>query len=94
MTLIFERVKQAPMPAPATRYDASETRLLVALCCELQRVAGEKPFFLGCRTAGELIGVEYSTASRRFLLLRNDGLLEEIKKGVPGRASRYKYHGD
>ena len=96
VTLIFERAKQAPMPAAASRYDSPEVRLLVALCRELQRVSGEAPFFLACRTAGKLFGVDYTTASRWFFLLRNDGLLEEVEKGslIKRRASRYRYRGD
>ncbi len=62
----------------------------------LQRVSGEKPFFLACRTAGKLLGVDHTTASRGLFLLRNDGLLEEVEKGnrINRRASRYKYRGD
>ncbi len=95
MTLIFERVKQSPMPAAASRYDSPEVQLLVALCRELQRVSGEKPFFLACRTAGKLLGVDHTTASRGLFLLRNDGLLEEVEKGTrpSRRAQRYVYRG-
>ena len=39
-------------------------QLLVGICRELQRRAGDAPFFLGCRTAAELLGVEHNTAAR------------------------------
>ena len=62
MTKVFELAKRAPTPQAALRYEQDGLRLLVALCRELQRASGDKPFFLACRTAGGLLGVKHVTA--------------------------------
>ena len=70
-------------------------RQLVTLCRELQRHAGDGPFFLGCRTAGRLLDVDHATASRWLFLLKSEGVLLESEKGGKGRgryrATRYRY---
>ena len=52
MVALLERAARGPAPSAADRYEEEGLRLLVALCCELQRAAGSDPFFLACRTAG------------------------------------------
>jgi hypothetical protein len=68
----------------------------VAVCRELQRTSGEQPFFLACRTAGQLLEVPHVTAWRWLLLLTHDKILVEVKKGSCSsrRASRFRYLGD
>ena len=96
MTKLFEVAKQSPTPQAALRYEQGGLRLLVALCRELQRVSGDKPFFLGCRTAGSLLGVKHVTAWRWLILLAHDKIVEEVEKGdrAHRRASRFRYLGD
>jgi hypothetical protein len=96
MTKVFEMVKQAPMPRAAQRYEQGGLRLLVALCRELQRLSGDKPFFLACRTAGRLLGVKHVTAWRWLALLTHDRIVAEVEKGdrAHRRASRYRYLAD
>ena len=67
--------------------------LLVAVCRELQRASGDKPFFLACRTTGRLLGVDHTTAWRWLFLLTHKGIIEEVEKGdrAKRRASRYRY---
>ena len=64
VTAIFEKAKGRPLPQAARQYESPGVRLLVALCQELQRAAGDEPFFLGCRTAGRLLKVDHTTAWR------------------------------
>lgn len=70
---------------------------MIALCRELQRMAGDHPFFLGCRDAARLVGFgnDHMTASRRLAMLCDDEVLELKEKGWQspqgGRSSRYRY---
>lgn len=86
-----------PPPAAVALYgdDAGPLLLLSGLCQELQRAAGKEPFFLDCRTAGRLLAVPHTTAWRWLVVLRADGVIEEVEKGnqAARRASRFRYHG-
>jgi hypothetical protein len=97
MDAIFERPRKVPTPAVALQYEQPALRLLVALCQELQRANGDAPFYLGCRTAGQLLGVDHTTAWRWLYLLVEDRLLVETEKGSQTggrqRASRYRFVG-
>jgi len=96
MAQIFERAKNAPLPRAAARYQHDGLRLLTALCRELQRESGEKPFFLATRKAGELLEVDHVTAWRWLFLLVHDNVIEEVEKGdrTKRRASRFRYLAD
>jgi hypothetical protein len=97
MAQIFERAIQLEPPKIAVEkypnYD--NLKILVSLCRELQRAAGETPFFLSVRTAGKLLNVTPMTVSRWFFLLENDGILKVVSKGrmtgTGGVATRFKY---
>ena len=93
MDQVLERIKDAQEPAAARAYELPGLRLLVALCCALQRSARDAPFFLSCRTAGRLLDVDHTTAWRWLYLMVSDGLLEVAERGQPGqkRATRYRY---
>lgn len=96
MKTIFQNAAQQPLPNPAHKYEQDGLRLLVSLCRELQRSAGEGPFYLSCRTAGRLLDVHHTTANRWLYLLVNDELLVVVEKGdrAKHRASRYRYLGE
>lgn len=91
---IMRSADAAPMPECASQYDSESTRRLVKLCRELQKVAGNAPFFLGCRPAGHLLGINHVIASKRLNMLVTDGVLELIEPGTTGKASRYRYVAD
>ncbi len=91
IAMIMMRVKNAPLSDEALDYDAPETRRLVSICRELQRASGNGPFFLSCRTAGELLGLDYVTAWRRLIVLAEDGIIRCVERGTRGRATRYRY---
>lgn len=100
---LLEQVEVIDMPEAAQDYEQGEIFGLIAICRELQRLAGDGPFFLGCRTAGRLLGVGHDTAARWLKLLVLDeilkedekGGLKEVEKGGKPRweykASRYRY---
>lgn len=96
MLAIFQRAKDSPLPR---RYEGKGLRLLMALCRELQRSSGDKPFFLACRTAAWLLDLGqngHMKAWRWLDLLVHDHVLEEVEKGARGkrRATRYRYIED
>jgi hypothetical protein len=95
MDVALDRAKAAQPPPEALSYEQPALRRLVGLCRELQRGAGDGVFFLACRTAGRLLGVNYSTAWRWLSLLESDRLLCVVERGQPGvyRATRFKYRG-
>lgn len=65
--------------------------LLVRVCLALQDHEGEGPFFLGARTAGVLLGLEFTAASRVLRALVADGVIQLEKKGSGDKASRYRF---
>ena len=90
---VFERARSQPLPPEAMQFPCQTPRLLVALCCKLQREAGDEPFWLDERTVAGLLGVNQTTANHWFRVLRKRRILERIAKGSPGRASHYRYIG-
>ncbi len=87
---------EAEPPACAAVYDSPPVRVLICWCRELQRLAGDRPFFLASRTAAEYLGVERSSVSGWLRGLARDGVLELVERGKhnEGRASTYRYLGD
>jgi hypothetical protein len=90
---LWEKAMRMKEPDAAARYDCPKTRKLICLCDVLQEVAGEGPFFVACRKAGELIGLDPANAWRRFRMLETDGLLEVVQRGTKSAATRYRYRG-
>lgn len=93
MTPMLMLARQAECPPEALDYDSDDFRLLVSLCRELQRACGPRPFFLSVRTAGSLLGIDPSTASRWLECLVADGILRVVEKGnqTTRKATRFRY---
>lgn len=91
----LERATSGPLPSLALRYDLLVVRTLVALCNELQRLHGNDPFYLDCRTAGQLLGIPHVTAWRYLRGLVNDQVLQLVSIGsqLSRRANEYRYLG-
>ena len=90
-------VASAPPRKAAELYAEAPVLLLASLCRELQRTAGAGPFFLDCRTAGRLLGIDHSTAWRLLTLaLPADGILEVKARGsmATSKANEYRYIAD
>jgi hypothetical protein len=81
----------APLPPAADEYEMPEVKQLIGLCYQLQLGAGEKPFFLTCRDAGGLLGIDFHAANKWLSHLVQMKVLELVKKGKVGRASEYRY---
>lgn len=97
VAMCFAEAVKAPTPKCAEHYEHPKIRLLVALCRELQRAAGDAPFFLACRTAAKLLEYNHVDVAAWLRGLRRDKVLELVDKRSGGggrRAYRYRYRGD
>lgn len=68
-----------------------KTILLCRICRQLQKNAGDDPFFISARQAGELIGLHFTDASKVLYALVADDVLRLVKRGAGNQASRYHY---
>ncbi len=93
--LWLQAMAEAP-PVAALAYEQDGVRRLVAFCYQLQRHAGQAAFFLACRTAGTLLGVEHTTAWRWLRLMEIDGVLARVSTGSQKtqKANEYYYKGE
>lgn len=83
----------SPDPPEAEQYDAPDTRRLIRLCRELQRHAGNEPFYLSCGSAATLLGTDKMTAWRRLQMLIGDRLITVVILHTNKDATRYRYVG-
>ncbi len=95
MAHIFERAKNATVPEFAMKYRSPKKRLLVCLCKELQKQAGNKAFWLSTRTAADYLEITPMTAWRYLFVLVKEAILDEVEKGGtkagPRKATRFRY---
>ena len=94
MMQVLSQAQAAEIPQVASKYESPDTHLLIKVCRELQRVSGEGAFFLSCRTAGRLLGMNHNKAWLRLGMLVADGVLQVRIRGTKKRATRYRYVGD
>lgn len=86
----LEAAERADPPECSEGY-APAHRLLASLCRELQRGAGDKPFFLSAAKAGECVGADKGMASRWLRARVADGVLIMAVKPTQHRATRWRY---
>ncbi|HTY57578.1 MAG TPA: hypothetical protein VMF59_02130 [Bacteroidota bacterium] len=84
----------SPPPGCASQFTDQKFILLVSWCRELQRLAGDKPFYLSCRTVQQRLGLP--TPPRAGTILRGlvaREILDLVDKGThrTGMASSYRY---
>jgi hypothetical protein len=95
--LALSRAKESDPPEQAAAlFEEPPILLLASICRELQRLTGEGPFFLDCRAAGRLVGLDHNTAWRLLNKVFCDpgvGILRAGKKGNKKKANRYFYVG-
>jgi hypothetical protein len=63
---------------------------LIRICHGLQDEAGNAPFFLSARQAGELIKMHFTDAANMMYALVSDGVIELVERGSGKKASRYR----
>jgi hypothetical protein len=86
-----------PYPKAADRYEDTDVKKLIAVCCELQRLHGKRPFFLSCRDAARFIGgsaTQRTKWNQKMNELCTDGVLQCHQKGTRGRATEYFFLGN
>ncbi len=89
------RAKAGPMPPQAERYTNPKIKLLVAVCCHLQLLQGDSPFFLSARAAAKVMEMKNPEQASAILTgLVFDGVLTEVKKGTRAgrRATRFRFN--
>jgi hypothetical protein len=94
MEAVIEQARQEPDPDCSAQFESTQTLLLIRICKVLQKLAGDNPFYLSARAAGEAIHLDKDTSNKRIGLLRETGILDRITKGHTGRSSEYRYLGD
>jgi len=82
-----------PLPHDLKRICINHSHeLLIQYCMALQRVNGENPFFLSCRTAGELIDCDKNTAHRLLKISCSLKLLSKVRVGNQYEAARFRFN--
>lgn len=81
----------APLPDAivALGYGEAGNRLY-RICMALQAHAGDEPFFVSARQAGEMTGMHFTDASKVLSAFVADSVLELVARGVGRVASRYR----
>ena len=90
----WKLANENPLPPEAVNnFEDGDKRLVVALCRELQIMAGSKPFYLSARTVQGLLKLDgHATAARWLRSLCVLQILKEVEKGGGVRASRYRFN--
>lgn len=88
----FRVARTSPFPACAAQYEGERVRLLVAGCWQLQKIHGDHPFFVSCREAGRVLGVDHHTANNWLRGITADGVLRVVGKPAC-KAFRYRFVG-
>jgi hypothetical protein len=94
ITQAWKQAQEKPLPPEAVdNFEDQNLRLVVALCRELQIMAGLEPFYLSARTVQRLFKLEsHATAARWLRSLCVLKILDETEKGRGVRASRYRFN--
>ena len=89
----WKAAQEKPLPPEAVElFEDATSRLVVALCRELQRIAGQEPFYLSARTLQRLLyQAAHATAARRLKSLCVLAILAVVEPGTAMRATRYRY---
>lgn len=90
----WRRANSEPMP-PESSHLSEPVRRLLALCAQLQLIAGNSSFYLSSHSAAEFFGVAPNQAHRWLRSLEGHGLLRCEKRGDPAKrkATEYRYTG-
>ena len=90
---IRQSLPKTPPENPGSIYGTSGA-MLYCLCVLLHKNQEEewdsKPFFLTCRLAGELLGIDHRQANTLLTIFVRQGLLSLAFKGNARQASRYR----
>ena len=92
MAELLQDLDGDPLPDGLPGDYEPRTLRLVRICGRLQRKAGNDPFFLGARTAGNLLGVHFTRAASMLHALVADHVIDGVSCGTltHRRASEYR----
>lgn len=86
----WKRAQASAPPPEVMRFQNPQTRLLAALCRELQAETGSEPFYMSSRLAARLLGHESHTTVATWLgAFVALGILSVAKAGDTKHATRY-----
>ena len=90
---ILQIIEDLHLPPEAVElFEDATSRLVVALCRELQRIAGQEPFYLSARTLQRLLHQDgHATAARWLKSLCVLAILAVAEPATAVRATRYRY---
>jgi hypothetical protein len=91
LAIAWSKVKSSPVPVIASKFRSSPAKLLVALCLQLQLLAGDNMFYLSCYSAAPLIKTSHVHAARLLQKMVRDNILLVVEKGREGYATRYRF---
>ena len=91
---LLEIAEQSQFPPICKDCHDDVTKELIRLCAVLDAYWSPEPFYLSCRHAELLFGYSHAKMAKLLELLVLDGVLELVKRGSMGRASRYKFLAD
>jgi len=91
---LLEIAEQSQFPPICNVCKDDVTKELIRLCAVLDAYWSPEPFYLSCRQAELLFVHSHAKMAKLLELLVLDGVLELVKKGSMGRASRYKFLAD
>lgn len=91
LSAALERARQQSPPSRVLVLTDEAAHLLASLCRELQREAGDEPFYLIGRAAALLLNRSHSTVASWLRAFQALGILEVISKGYRGHGTRYRY---
>jgi hypothetical protein len=90
-SIIGEIDMNAEMPDEmVAKFYSEKSWRLFQNCQLLAAQANDGIFFLPCRKAGELIGMNHTDASKLLSVLVEDGFIELVSKGNEHKAHRYR----
>ena len=84
LKVAYQRALTATPTSRVLCYPIEVAHVLANLCRELQLVAGDKPFFLSCRSAAKLMDVHYTTVSQWLRAFQTLGILKLVERGKLG----------
>lgn len=92
MTELLQDLDADPLPDGLPDDYEPRALRLVRICGRLQRRAGNTPFFLSARTAGDLLGIHYTRAAGMLHALLADRVIDGVSCGTltDRRASEYR----
>jgi hypothetical protein len=80
-----------PLPAEAELFETPGAKKVVALCYQLDRLAGRQEWYLPCRTLAVLADIPFAAAATRLRAFVSLGVLRVVRPHTTTEGIRYRY---